>query len=85
MHVVLGSIGVLFSIPFVWLIVTSFKQRSEIFRIPMTWIPEVFKQHPVDWPLAFQNFTNAQQFIPMWSWLGNTLYVTLLSVALNVV
>ncbi len=85
MHVVLASIGVLFSIPFVWLIVTSFKQRSEIFRIPMTWIPEVFKQQPVDWPLAFQNFTNAQQFIPMWSWLGNTLYVTLLSVALNVV
>lgn len=85
MHVILAAIGIMFSIPFVWLIVTSFKQRDEIFRIPMTWIPEVFKQHPVDWTQAFQNFTNAQQFIPMWSWLGNTLYVTVLNVALNVV
>ncbi|MBX7258189.1 MAG: carbohydrate ABC transporter permease [Candidatus Hydrogenedentes bacterium] len=85
MHVILAAIGILFSIPFLWLIVTSFKQRSEIFRIPMTWIPEVFKQHPLEWSKVFQNFTNAQQFIPMWSWLGNTLYVTVLNVALNVV
>ena len=77
--------GIMFSLPFAWLVVTSFKAPDEIFRIPMTWIPEAFRHDPIDWSLVFQNFTNAREFIPFWTWLGNTTYVTGLNVLLNVI
>ncbi len=85
LHAVLLTGALAFSLPFAWLIVTSFKAPDEIFRIPMTWIPEAFAQSPIDWAQVFQNFTNAREFIPFWTWIGNTAYVTGLSVVFNVV
>jgi multiple sugar transport system permease protein len=49
----------------------------------MTWIPIAARQWPMDWQTLFLNFTNAQQLIPFWTWLGNTLFITVLSVVLN--
>ena len=83
-HVVLVAGAILFSVPFVWLISASFKGPTEIFAVPTQWIPEVFQTSPVVWTDVFQNFKNAQEFIPFWLWIGNTLQVTVLNVTLSV-
>jgi len=83
LHGILLCGCVVFSLPFAWLIATSFKQPEEIFAIPVRWIPDVFKQRPVIWTEAFRNFTSAQEFIPFWLWIRNTAYVTSLCVVLN--
>lgn len=84
LHVILLTGGVMFSLPFAWLVVTSFKAPDEIFRIPMTWIPDAFQRDPIVWSEVFRNFINAREFIPFWTWIGNTAYVTGLNVVLNV-
>lgn len=83
-HSILILGGVAFSTPFAWLLLTSFKGRQEVFRLPVTWIPDAFKEWPLDWTRVFQNFVSAQEFIPFWHWIGNTLYVAALNVIFNV-
>jgi multiple sugar transport system permease protein len=83
-HGVLVAGGLAFSTPFAWLIMTGFKGRQEVFRVPANWIPDVFREWPLDWPVVFQNFISAQEFIPFWHWVGNTLYVSVLAVVFNV-
>ncbi|HIJ65393.1 MAG TPA: carbohydrate ABC transporter permease [Candidatus Hydrogenedentes bacterium] len=78
----LGSM--LFALPFLWLLATSFKQLDEIFRDPPTWIPDVFRQRPIVLSNVFQNFIRAAEFIPFWTWLWNTFYVTAMNVVGNV-
>lgn len=84
LHLVLAMGGVLFSLPFLWLVATSFKTKDEIFRVPMTWLPDAIWDWPVDWPVLFRNFTSAQEFVPFWTWLANTSYVTILTVVCDV-
>lgn len=84
LHLVLGVGGVFFSLPFLWLVATSFKTKDEIFRVPMTWLPDAVRHLPVDWSILFRNFTSAQEFVPFWTWLANTSYVTILTVACDV-
>jgi multiple sugar transport system permease protein len=85
LHLVLLSGAVVFSLPFLWLVVTSFKGHEEIFRVPPTWIPEVLSERPIVASNLFQNFIRAAEWIPFWKWIGNTFYVTALSVLLNVI
>jgi ABC-type glycerol-3-phosphate transport system permease component len=40
LYLVLLAGSVLFLIPFVWMITTSFKSRSEVMLLPIRWIPE---------------------------------------------
>ena len=84
MHVTLVVGCLVFSLPFLWLISASFKGPTEIFAIPMRWIPDVFRQSPIEWSRVFQNFVSAAEFVPFWQWLGNTFYVTVLNVTLTV-
>jgi len=83
-HAVLVAGCVLFSMPFVWLILASFKGPTEIFAEPMRWLPDVFRARPIVWADVFRNFTSAQEFIPFWLWIRNTLYVTVMNVMLTV-
>ncbi len=84
-HCFLTAGGIVFALPFLWLLVTSFKEVEEIFRVPPTWIPDVFLERPLVLRHVFQNFIRAADFIPFWTWIGNTFYVTGLNVVLNVV
>ena len=77
-HAVLLSAGLVFSVPFIWLILASFKGPTEILAIPMRWIPDVFRESPIEWRRAFRNFTTAQEFIPFWQCIRNTAWVALL-------
>lgn len=66
-HLVLLSVAVLFLVPFVWLIITSLKQETQVFTDPLIWIPK-----PVMWsnyPDALT--TPAFNFLPL---LKNTLF-----------
>lgn len=85
LHAALIGGSILFSVPFVWLVATSFKGPEEIFARSGSWIPAVFREWPLDWARVFQNFRSAQEFVPFWTWIGNTAYVTVLDVALTVV
>ena len=69
-HVILIAVAVIFFVPFIWLIITSLKQESQVFTDPLIWIPN---------PIMWSNYkdaltTPAFNFLPL---LKNTLfYVT---------
>ena len=43
-HALLVVVAVLFAVPFLWLVITSLKQKSQVFTEPLVWIPD-----PVMW------------------------------------
>ncbi len=43
-YALLSAIGLLFFIPFLWLVITSLKPLGQVFTMPLTWIP-----HPILW------------------------------------
>jgi len=70
-HLVLASLGFIFTIPFLWLISTSLKPPEQLFRIPLEWIPN---------PFMWENYVKATTFIPFFRYFGNTLYITIFNV-----
>ncbi|MBI5091999.1 MAG: carbohydrate ABC transporter permease [Candidatus Hydrogenedentes bacterium] len=83
-HLVLAVGSVVFCLPFAWLVATSFKGEREIFLVPMRWIPEAFTARPLIWHTVFQNFITADEFVPVWVWIRNTLQVSVLEVTFTV-
>jgi ABC-type glycerol-3-phosphate transport system permease component len=71
-HTVLSAIGVLFIVPFFWLIITSLKPLDQIFTDPPKWIPE---------PILWQNYVEAltSPAFPFLRLLRNTLFYSVLS------
>lgn len=65
---ILGSIGML--LPFYWMILTSLKTPLEALRFPPTFIPALIK---------FENYLDVFGQIPFWRYLGNTVFITLLT------
>ncbi|MEZ4862913.1 MAG: carbohydrate ABC transporter permease [Caldilineaceae bacterium] len=70
-HLILALLGLLFTVPFLWLISTSLKPTEQLFRLPPEWIP-----HPFMW----SNYARATTFIPFFRYFGNTLYITIFNV-----
>lgn len=64
--------GVVFMIPFVWMLSTSLKGSAGLFDIPPKWIPE-----PVQW----RNYVDAVLAFPFWSYTVNTLIITAANMA----
>ena len=75
-HVVLVMLGLLFFLPFVWLVSTSLKELDQIFTLPPVWIP-----NPVRW----QNYPEALGYFPFLLQLQNTVIIAVASVALTVI
>jgi multiple sugar transport system permease protein len=73
-HVFLILVGVLFFLPFYWLISTSLKELDQIFTLPPVWIPD---------PIRWQNYPESLTYFPFLLQLSNTLTITLSSVALT--
>lgn len=69
-HIGLILASLFFLIPFFWMLSTSFKPLSEIFSYPPTWIPETFK---------WENYVNATEYIPFFTYLWNSSVITVLS------
>ncbi|WP_243633155.1 carbohydrate ABC transporter permease [Paenibacillus xerothermodurans] len=69
-HVCLIAASVFFLIPFIWMLSTSLKPRTQIFSFPPEWIPSPFK---------WSNYTEAMSYIPFFTYLNNTVLITVLS------
>ena len=65
-----GSVFIL--APLVWMLSTSLKTRSQVFRFPPEWIPEQF---------LWRNYVEALTLLPFEIFLLNTVIITVLSVA----
>lgn len=67
---ILGSLAFLF--PLAWLISTSLKTQEQILIYPIQWIPE-----PVKW----SNYAEIFEVAPFWTYIANTVVLTVLGVA----
>lgn len=67
---------IIFVTPFIVMISTSFRTNSDAFTKPVTLFPRV-------WTL--KNFPEAMKVIPYWRYMGNTLFITILSIIGNLV
>jgi multiple sugar transport system permease protein len=72
--VIIGSL--IMVIPFLWMVLSSFKEFSQIFAVPPVWIP-----HPVVW----ENFTDSLKAMPFGKAYINSSYISLLVVATQIV
>jgi ABC-type glycerol-3-phosphate transport system permease component len=74
-YALLGLLSLLFMLPLLWLVTTSFKEQGQVFQVPPVWLPD---------PWRWQNYVEATQRAPLWTWLRNTAAITVLSTAGNV-
>ncbi|SDT23708.1 multiple sugar transport system permease protein [Paenibacillaceae bacterium GAS479] len=68
--IILGVIGVAMVLPFVWMILSSFKTEAEVKQIPPTFLPESF---------TLDSFKMLFTEMDFGTYLGNTLLITLFS------
>ncbi|MDZ7269458.1 MAG: carbohydrate ABC transporter permease [candidate division KSB1 bacterium] len=73
-HLVLCATSLLFALPIIWLIATSFKTDAQV--VSSDTLLEFFVPNPVAW----DNYSRAMARIPLWRYLGNTALVTGLSI-----
>lgn len=69
---ILLTISVMFILPFFWMLMTSLKAPTELMKWPPGWFPETFR---------WQNYQDAVTYIPFFRYVGNTLIITLGSIA----
>jgi len=68
---VLCLIAVLLMIPFYWMLSTSLKVESQVYRFPPVWVPN---------PIAWENYRYALfEIMPFPQFFKNTIYITVLS------
>jgi multiple sugar transport system permease protein len=70
LYVALFVLSALFSLPFLWLILTSLKPPDEVFS--SAWIPS---------SIHTKNYTDVFRYAPVFTWLRNSAIVSVLAVA----
>lgn len=68
--IILVALCLVFLLPFVIMLTTSFKTMKDAFTIPVSVWPRRF---------TLNNYPEAMQKIPYWRYMGNTAFITLLS------
>ncbi|MEK4653351.1 carbohydrate ABC transporter permease [Bacillus sp. PK3-056] len=71
LHFVLGFGALVMIFPFIWTILSSLKDMSQIFVIPPKWIPD---------PFVWSNFLNSLQAMPFNLAYFNSFYITVIIV-----
>ncbi|MGD1822016.1 MAG: carbohydrate ABC transporter permease [Pleomorphochaeta sp.] len=74
-HVVVVLLAVFCLFPVVWVILSSFKPQSELFRIPMTLFPKKW---------SFSNYIEALSYGSFVTYFSNTLFVAVVATVLTV-
>jgi multiple sugar transport system permease protein len=69
-HIVLIIASFFFMIPFIWMVSTSLKPLTQVFTFPPEWIPK---------PVMWSNYIDAMNYIPFFTYLKNTIIITVLS------
>lgn len=62
-------------LPFAWMVISSLKMNNQVFTAPVEWIPD-----PVQW----SNYIDIWRQADMVTWVGNTLLVSVVVTALQV-
>lgn len=71
--VLMWALGLLFVLPFAWMVTSSLKREIDIFRLPVAWIPH---------PATFLNYiTTWAGPYPFWHYFLNSLIVSVARVA----
>jgi multiple sugar transport system permease protein len=71
-HIFLIGVGAFFMSPFLWMVSTSLKADDELFLWPPKWIPST---------ILWSNYPDAIEYIPFFTYLGNSLLIALLATA----
>lgn len=70
-YIALICLSALFAIPFIWLISTSLKPSTQLFKLPPEWIPR---------PFMWSNYPRAMTYIPFFLYARNTFYIAAFNV-----
>jgi multiple sugar transport system permease protein len=76
LYVALISGGIVFAMPFVWMISTSIKPTAEVFAIPPIWIPSTFDWH---------NFIEPWTQLPFVTFFQNSTIVSSVNIVATVI
>lgn len=69
-YILFACLAIVFLSPFIVMLTTSFKTLDDAFTVPVKILPR-------EW--VFTNYGDAVERIPYWRYMGNTAYITLLS------
>ncbi|WP_238348233.1 carbohydrate ABC transporter permease [Ornithinimicrobium pratense] len=58
---------VVVALPLYWILAASLKERSDIYTVPVTWVPD---------PITVQNYDGVNQGVPFLSYLRNSVFIT---------
>jgi multiple sugar transport system permease protein len=75
-YAALTFFGMLFLLPFVWMLSTSVKPNDQVFVYPPQWIP-----HPILW----DNYVDALTAVPFLTYFRNTLFISGMTIVGNLV
>ena len=70
-YLVIGLGGVIVLFPFFWQLSTSLKAPADVFTWPPVWLPL---------PPHFENYSEVASIVPLWLYLGNSLFIALTSI-----
>ncbi|HVL26129.1 MAG TPA: carbohydrate ABC transporter permease [Thermomicrobiales bacterium] len=71
-YAALTVVGLLFLLPFVWMVSTSVKPNDQVFVYPPQWIPK---------PILWNNYADAMTAVPFLRYFRNTLFISGMTVA----
>lgn len=72
LYTIIIVIGLIFLLPFVWLVLSSFKESSDLFANPPRWLPSVW---------TVENYVKGFTGFPFFLYFGNTMMI----IAFNIV
>ncbi|MDR1176606.1 MAG: carbohydrate ABC transporter permease [Treponema sp.] len=72
LYALLIIISACFIVPFFWLLSCSFKQPSELFEVPVRWMPRT---------IQFENYIRMFTYFPFLRYLKNTLIIVFFNIA----
>ncbi len=74
-YIVVTLGGIIFLVPFAWMLSSSLKPLNQIFADPPIWIPR---------PPMWRNYVDAWNALPFTQFLINTLFITILGMAASI-
>lgn len=74
-HFFLALVSISMVLPFIWMVLSSFKTDGEMLAVPLKWLPK-------EW--LWQNYVTTFEMAPWGKYFFNTLKITLLSIVLQV-
>lgn len=66
-YAAMAAVVLVVALPLVWILIASFKDRSDIYVQPAVWLPEHWRP---------ENYSEATSSVPFWTFLRNSVIVT---------